>query len=78
MNNEFSPLTKKHSETLIEQTETQLQETLEFTMKRQMENFYFSPPINSIEQGKWLLAVTSSEATNSLSIKTNENNSFSI
>ena len=43
-----------------------------------METFPFGPPINLVEEGKSLLAVTSSEATNSFSNITDENNSFSI
>ena len=41
-----------------------------------METFAFSPPINNSVEGKWLLAVTSSEATNSVFNKTHENFSF--
>ena len=69
---------KKHSDILIEQTKTKPQGTLEFKMNKQMETFSFSPPINLIEEGKWLLAVTSFEATNSVFTIANENNSFSI
>ena len=43
-----------------------------------METFSFNPPINLVEEGKWLLAVTSSEAANSVFNITDENNSFSI
>ena len=32
-------------------------------MIQQLETFSFSPPINLAEEGKWLLAVTSFEAT---------------
>ena len=42
-----------------------------------MQNFLFNPTINLVEEGKWLLAVSSFECTNSLFKKTNENNSFS-
>ena len=78
MNNEQLLLTKKHTETLIEQTKTKPQETLEFKMNKQMQTFSFNPPINLIEEGKWLLAVSSFECTNSVFNITNENNSFSI
>ena len=67
MNNEFILLIKKHTDTLIEQKSTRPQETLEFVMNKQMQTFSFSPPINLFEEGKWLLAVTSFEATNSFS-----------
>ena len=78
MNNELLLLIKKHTDTLIEQTKTKPQETLEFKMNKQMETFSFSPPINLVEEGKWLLAVSSFECTNSVLNITNENNSFSI
>ena len=77
MNNELLLLIKKHTDTLIEQTKTKPQETLEFKMNKQMQTFSFNPPINLVEEGKWLLAVSSFECTNSVFIITNENNSFS-
>ena len=65
MNNEILLLITKNTDTLIEQTKSCCQETLEIKMKEQMETFFFSPPNNLVEEGKWLLAVTSFEATNS-------------
>ena len=78
MNNELLLLIKKHTDTLIKQAETRPQETLEFKMNKQMQTFSFDPPINLAEEEKWLLAVTSFEATNSVFNITNDNNSFSI
>ena len=78
MNNELLLLIKKHTDTLIEQTKTKPQETLEFKMNKQMQTFSFNPPINLIEEDKWLLAVSSFEFTNSVFNITDENNSFSI
>ena len=78
MNNELLLLIKKHTDTLIEQTKTKPQETFEFKMNKQMQTFSFNPPINLVEEGKWLLAVSSFECTNSVYSITNENNSFSI
>ena len=78
MNNELLLLIKKHTDTLIEQTKTKPQETLEFKMNKQMQTFSFNPPIHLIEEGKWLLAVSSFECTNFVFNITNENNSFSI
>ena len=78
MNNELLLLIKKHTDTLIEQTKTRAQETLEFKMNKQMQTFSFNPPINLVEEGKWLLAVSSLECTNSVFNITNKNNSFSI
>ena len=78
MNNELLLLIKKHTDTLIEQTKTKPQETLEFKMNKQMQTFSFNPPINLVEEDKWLLAVSSFECTNSVFNITDENNSFSI
>ena len=71
-------LIKKHTDTLIEQTKTKPQETLEFKMNKRMQTFSFNPPIILLEEGKWLLAVSSFECINSVFNITNENNSFSI
>ena len=71
-------LIKKHTATLIEQTKTKPQETLEFKTNKQRQTFSFNPPINLVEEDKWLLAVSSFECTNSVSNITDENNSFSI
>ena len=79
MNNELLLLIKKHTDTLIEQTKTKPQETLEFKMNKQMQTFSFKPPINlGDEEGKWLMAVSLFDCTNSVYNITNENNSFSI
>ena len=78
MNNELLLLIKKHTDTLIEQTRTKPQETLEFKMDKQRQTFSFNPPINLIEEDKWLVAVSSFECTNSVFNITDENNSFSI
>ena len=71
-------LIKKHTDTLIQQTKTKPQETLEFKMNKQRQTFSFSPPINLFEEDKWLLAVSSFECTNSVFNITDDNNSFSI
>ena len=78
MNNELLFLIKKHTDTLIEQTKTKPQETLEFKMNKQMQTFSFNPPINLVEEDKWLLAVSSFECTNSVFNITDDNNSFPI
>ena len=59
--NELLLLIKKHTDTLIEQTKTKSQETLEFKLIRSKQTFLFNPPINLVEEGKWLLGVTSLE-----------------
>ena len=78
MNNVLLLSVNKITDTLIEQTKTKPQETLEFKMRKQMETFSFSPPISLVEEGKWLLAVSSFECTNSVFNITNKNKSFSI
>ena len=78
MNNELLLLIKKHTDTLIEQTKTRAQETLEFKIDKQMQTFSLNPPITLVEEGKWFLGVSSFECTNSVFNITNENNSFSI
>ena len=76
MNKELLLLIIKHTVTLIEQTKTHPQETLEFNLDNQIEKFSFNPPLNFFEGGKGLLAVTTFEATNSVFNITDENSSF--
>ena len=78
MNNELLLLIKKHTDTLIEQTITKPQGTLEFKLNKQMQNSSFNPPINLVEEGKWLLAVSSLGCKNSVFNITIENNSFPV
>ena len=78
MDIELSLLIKKHTDTLIKQTKSRPQETLEYRMNKQLETFSSSPLINLSEEEKRLSVVTSSEATNSVLDRTEENNSFSI
>ena len=78
MNNELLLLIKKHTDTLIEQTKTKPQGTLEFKMNKQKQTFSINAPINLVEEDKWLLAVSSFECTNSVFNITDDNNSFSI
>ena len=63
---------------MIQQTKTKPQETRDFKKNKQMQTFMFNPPINLVEEVKWLLAVSSFECTNSLFNITNENDSFPI
>ena len=78
MNDELLLLIKKHTDTLFEQTKTKPQETLEFKMNKQTQTFSFNPPINLVEEGKWLMAISLFDCTNSVFNITNEKNSFSI
>ena len=75
MTNELSILIKKHTDTLIKQTKTEPQETLEYKLYKQMESLSFNPPVFFVEKGKWLLAVTCFETTNFVFNITDENNS---
>ena len=43
-----------------------------------MQTFLFNPPMNLSEEDKWILAVTSFEATNPSFNMNNENNTFSF
>ena len=76
MNNELLLSKQKHTDTLIEQTKTRPQQTLEFKMNKQVQTFSISPPINLIEEGKWLLGVSSFEHTSFVFNITNEINWF--
>ena len=67
---------KRYTDTLLEQTKTEPQGTLKITLNKQMDTFSFSPPTNLLEEVKWLLVVTSFEATNSVLKRTDENNSI--
>ena len=78
MNNALLLLIKKHTDTLIEQTKTKPQGTLEFKMNKQMQTFSFNQPINLVDEGKWLMAVSLFDCTNSVFNITNEKISFLI
>ena len=78
MNNELLLLLKKHTDTLIKQTKSKPQESLEIKKNKQIENFSFSPPKNFSEEGKGFLAETSFETSNFVWNITDKNNSFSI
>ena len=66
----------KNCETLIEQTHTKPQETLEFKMTKPKETFHFKPPIQV--KGDWMIGVTDLEVYNSLFNITEENNKFQL
>ena len=78
MKNELLLSIEKHTDTLIEQTKVHPQETLEFKLNKQMQIFSFKAPFILLEEGEWLLGVTSFECTKSVFNTTNGNNSFSI
>ena len=78
MKNQLILSIKKQTDTLIEQTKTKSRETLEIEMNEQFVTFSFNPPLKLVEEGKWLLGVTSFETNNSFFNITDKNNSFSI
>ena len=69
------PITK-NCETLIEQTHTKPQETLEFKMTKPREIFHFKPPIQI--KGDWMIGLTDLEVYNSIFNITEENNKFEL
>ena len=66
----------KNCETLIEQTDTKAQETLEFKMTKPREIFHFKSPIQI--QGDWMIGLTNLEVYNSIFNITNKNKKFEI
>ena len=66
----------KNFETLIEQTHTKPQETLEFKMIKPRETFHFKPPIQI--KGNWMIGLTDLEVYNSIFNITEENNKFEL
>ena len=77
MSDEFLLLLKELTDSLVDQTKTKPQETLDLIMIKQKEIFSFNPPTNMAEEGKWLLAITSIETTNSIVNINHEKNLFS-
>ena len=66
----------KNCETLIKQTHTKPQETLEIKKIKPRETFHFITPI-SIE-GDWMMGIICSEVFNSIFNITEENNNFKV
>ena len=66
----------KNCETLIEQTHTKPQETLEFKMVKPRETFHFKPPIQI--KGDWMIGLTDLEVYNSIFNITEENKKFEL
>ena len=61
---------------MIEQTKTKHQGTLEIKLNKQTQTFSFYLPLNLVEEGKWLVAVSSFECMNSHFNVADENSSF--
>ena len=66
----------KNCETLIQQTHTKPQETLEFKMTTPRETYHFKPPIQTKED--WMLGLVDLEVYNSFFNITEENNKFEL
>ena len=66
----------KNCETLIEQTHTKPQETLEFKMIKPRETFQFKPPIQV--KGDWVIGLVDLELYNSIFNITEENNKLQL
>ena len=66
----------KNCETLLQQTHTKPQETLEFKMTKPRETFHFKPPIQI--KGNWMIGLTDLEVYNSIFNLTEENNKFEL
>ena len=66
----------KNCQSLIEQTHTKPQETLEFKMVKPRETFHFKPPIQI--KGDWMIGLTDLEVYNSIFNTTEENNKFEL
>ena len=66
----------KNCETLIQQTHTKPQETLEFKMSKPRETFHFKPPIQVKDD--WMIGLTDLEVYNSIFNITEENNKFQL
>ena len=66
----------KNCETLVEQTHTKIQETLEFKTTKPKETFHFKP--QSSVEGSWMIGLTDLEVYNSIFNITEENNKFEL
>ena len=66
----------KNCETLIEQTHTKPQETLEFKKIKPRKTFHFNPPMQI--KGDWMIGLTGLEVYNSIFNITNENTKFKL
>ena len=66
----------KNCETIIEQTHTKPQETLEFEMIKPRQTFHFNPPIQTKED--WMFGLIDLEVYNSIFNITKENNKFKL
>ena len=66
----------KNCETLIQQTHTKPQETLEFKMTKPRETFHFKTPFQI--KGDWMIGLTDLEVYNSIFNITEENNKFEL
>ena len=78
MRNNFFTFNQKTYRYTCSRNKNSTSRDFEVKMNTQLTTFSFHPPINLVEEDKWLLSVTSFEATNSVFNITGENNSSSI
>ena len=64
----------KNCQTLIEQTHSKAEGTLEFKLTKPREIIHFNPPIST--EGSWIIGLTSLEVYIFMSNITEENNRF--
>ena len=77
INEDLLLLITKTTGTLIQQTQTKAQETLEFKFRKLRESFTFDIPLQ-LENGEWMLGLTSLELYNSIFNITNENSKLEL
>ena len=70
------PAITKNCKTLIKQTQTKSEETLEFKIIISRQSFHFNPPIQLKED--WMLGLTDLEVYNSICNITEQNNKFKL
>ena len=66
----------KNCETIIEQTHTKPQETLELKITKSRETFHFKPTIQT--EGDWMIGLVDLEVYNSIFNITEEDNKFQL
>ena len=68
----------KNYETLIKQTHTKPEETLQFKLAKSRETFSFKPPSNLGLHSNWMIRLTSLEVYSFIFNITKENNQFDL
>ena len=76
MRQDFLLSITKNCETLIKQTHSKAEQTLEFKTTKPRETLHFNPPVQIKED--WMIGLTSPEVYNSVFNRTKENNKFEL